>query len=127
MARNFSGKPPDLILCSPAVRAYATALAYVTENDWPLDLIRLEQSLWHSNAKEHLALIAKVDKGYQHVFIVGHNPGLEDLARRLCPVGDYSLATCALLKLNFDVDRWQGIGKASATIEEFRQPKNCPR
>ena len=123
MARSYQGEAPGLILCSPAVRAYATALAYIEENNWPLELLRLDERLFHSGVDAHLAVCASVDDGVEHVFLVGHNPGLEEFGRFLCPDASDCLVTGARLSLWFEVERWCELTGGRAEGWTFVYPK----
>ena len=123
MARNFSGKQPDAILSSPAVRAYSTALAYVVENNWPFDLLKLEERLLHTSTTEHFELVESLDDKLNNVFIVGHNPGLEDFAEHLCQRSMFTMITAARLSVTFKMQSWRELRQSKAKIQSFTTPK----
>ena len=77
-----NGIIPDLILCSPAVRARET-LATVNEK---LDArhIVYEDALYGASLGALLGLVEEYSRDYSNFMITGHNPGLDELLRFLC-------------------------------------------
>ena len=64
------------------------------------------------------------------VMVVGHNPGLEELAELLVDDGDEAahelmgekFPTCALAVLQFDTESWSGIAPGTAKLARFLTP-----
>lgn len=97
---------PDLILCSPAARTRQTANAVIAE-------LRLAQSSLHIEPRLYLASVATLQDIIdtrqprpRHLLIVGHNPGLSELALQLGSLlsGD-ELSTGELLTLDYSANR----------------------
>ncbi|HZL58605.1 MAG TPA: histidine phosphatase family protein [Stellaceae bacterium] len=76
---------PVLVLCSAAARARET-LAIVLPSLQPAPQIHYEDGLYLADAKQLLARLRKVSEETESVMIVGHNPGLQELAVTLSDV-----------------------------------------
>jgi phosphohistidine phosphatase len=105
--------PPRWFLCSPARRATQT-LDCVRES-LPLgDDGEFQQNLYLASAEQIFERVCEVDDMVDSLLVVGHNPGLEQLAASLIrpPKRDPhawvlpNFPTAALAMLRFDVDRW---------------------
>lgn len=122
---------PDLVLCSAALRARGT-LAYlvpVFEHD---TRILIERRLYMASAPKLLERIHEIGDNARLVLLIGHNPGLERLARLLAGSGtDDDLAalrakypTAALAVLDFEAAHWRDIGKGMGKLAEFLSPRD---
>ncbi|MCK5748005.1 histidine phosphatase family protein [Oricola sp.] len=76
---------PDLALVSPAVRARDTWHLVASEMPKPVET-RFEPSIYMAEPEALLALLRNTDTPGS-VILVGHNPGLEQLAARLAGPG----------------------------------------
>ncbi len=106
---------PDLVLASAATRAYATASIVAEKLDYPKDRIERRRDLYLASSHAILKIINSADNKHESLMIVGHNPGLTELANDLGAFQVSNMPTCALVALEFAVDDWQavhwGIGK----------------
>ena len=120
--------PPALVLCSTARRARDTLEPLQERLPAGAD-VRIEDDLYGASAAGLLARLHEVDEADGTVLVVGHNPGLEDLAGRLAGGGDPALIarlrakfpTGALATLSFS-GPWKELGSAAATLESFVVP-----
>jgi phosphohistidine phosphatase len=56
------------------------------------------------------------------VLLIGHNPGLEDLAARLTGK-DLELPTCGFVRIDLPIDDWSQLHRdMRGTLVEFREP-----
>jgi phosphohistidine phosphatase len=105
---------PDLIMASPARRAQQTAEIVARELALPLRSIRYEETLYLAGAQEILCLARAVGPRVPHLMIVGHNPGISELAHLLAPGVDIGgLATAAICSMTFETDQWATAGPAA--------------
>lgn len=111
------GWPPDLVLSSTAVRARQTAEAIPGAGaTW------VERDLYLAPAPVLRSRLQQVDDGVGVVLVVGHNPGLQQLAIDLCAeeadramlVGRFAPATMAVL--DAAVASWDRLGTGSARL-----------
>jgi phosphohistidine phosphatase len=106
--------PPGLLLTSPAVRARQTAEILAQELDLPARAVKTVDALYLAPPAEIRAAIAATGGRVGHLLIVGHNPGLSELARELAPEARLDgLATGACCRLTFDAPDWRSLGIAS--------------
>ncbi|HZA75106.1 MAG TPA: histidine phosphatase family protein [Acidimicrobiales bacterium] len=89
------GIRPALVLCSSARRAQETLDALRPAFGETTD-VRIENELYGADADEIFQRLCAVDGPVRSVMVVGHNPGLEDLATALAGDGDET----ALLQLH---------------------------
>jgi phosphohistidine phosphatase len=82
-----SGIEPELVLCSTAARTRET-LALV-EPALGSPAVELEDDLYGASADELLARIRRVPDAVGSVLVIGHNPGLHELALALAPDGPF--------------------------------------
>ena len=72
----------DLALVSPARRAVETFA--LVSGGWGIDLdLRSEPRLYGASLAELSAIIAEAPPQVERLLLVGHNPGLHDLAKRM--------------------------------------------
>jgi phosphohistidine phosphatase len=102
-----AGIRPSLIASSPAVRAWTTARVIATQMSYPLEFLMRENNLYLASLSGLLDIVAEQDEGFQSLLIVGHNPGLTNLANFLCPGLTTNLPTAGVVSVNIDQDNWK--------------------
>jgi phosphohistidine phosphatase len=120
----------DLVLCSPARRTRDTwdgVRAGVRSEPE----VRFVPTLYAAPARVLLDALHGVDPRHRSVLLIGHNPGMEELAARL--VGDGKpkaltriadgFPTGALATLRFDA-AWAELGRADAYLASFVRPRD---
>lgn len=70
---------PELVLCSSATRAVET-LAPISEAVGLHGRTRIETGIYGASAGQLLERLRELDDGVGSVLVVGHNPGLQELA-----------------------------------------------
>jgi phosphohistidine phosphatase len=105
---------PDLVLCSTAVRARATLDLVSPALGAPV--VEIEGGLYHAWADDLLARLRIVAPDLESVLMIGHNPGLHELAALLAPPGPAAFPTGALAELQVDVDEWSELQPGSAKL-----------
>jgi phosphohistidine phosphatase len=114
---------PDLILTSPAVRARSTTKILAQQLKVRSTHITEDERLYLASPEVMLTVLKETGRKYQHVFVVGHNPGITELADRLSK--DRSLdnmPTCAVYTLEFDVKSWTEVEWRSGVNAQFDYP-----
>jgi phosphohistidine phosphatase len=119
---------PQLVLCSTARRARETleriqpALGTAT--------VELEPDLYAASADALLQRLRRVPDPVASVMLIGHNPGLQDLALDLArsPGTVTELATkfptAALATLEVPVSNWHELDHETAEIVAFVRPRD---
>lgn len=120
---KLAGIRPSLILSSPAVRAWATAKAIAHEIGYPLEFLQQEDRLYHASTRYLLRVIAEQDIGFNHLMIVGHNPGLTDFANYLTPGITNNIPTCGFVSFEIAREDWNLDGDAEIKLMIYDYPK----
>lgn len=107
-----AGLVPDLVLCSPARRARETAEALVLAWHGDTHPIVIQDELYHAGPEAILEAIAGQPDAVCRLLVVGHNPELEELVRRLTNQW-LPLPTAAWAAIALDIGTWQQITKAA--------------
>ena len=102
-----AGIRPSLIASSPAIRAWTTARVIATQMSYPVEFLMRENNLYLASLSDLIDIVAEQDEGFQSLLIVGHNPGLTDLANFLSPGLTSNLPTAGVVSVNFDQDNWK--------------------
>lgn len=122
---------PDLALVSPALRTRDTWRLVSAE--WkaktPAEFVL---ALYEATAADILAKVRQADAAAGTLLVVGHNPGLEEFARRLAGVGSDATAlrkleekfpTAALARFVVDGD-WAGLRFGAARLTHCLRAKD---
>lgn len=124
------GLVPDLVLCSPAVRARDTW--QLASRSFPAPPpVREEERLYQAEAEDILEVVRAVADEVATLFVVGHNPGLEDLAELLIGSGDAAaraslrskFPTAAVAVIDFVAPHWAELKPGSGRLDRFVTPK----
>ena len=119
---------PGLVLCSSAKRAVET-LELVFDDPPQTEI---SKSLYMAHPGELLAALHAAPESCASVMIIGHNPGMEQLAGLLTGSGDAAAIerlavkypTCALAVISFDVADWRDIGPRLGHLDSFTIPRD---
>ena len=115
---------PELVLCSPSARTRET-LDLVLPALEPAPSIAYEDELYLAAASELLQRLKKLPKGIEAALLIGHNPGLHELATRLSVEPGAlvdGLPTAALVSLEIQ-GNWAELQWRKAHLALFRTPK----
>ncbi|MBI1774687.1 MAG: histidine phosphatase family protein [Proteobacteria bacterium] len=125
-----AGIDPGLVLVSSALRTRATfELAAEELAERPKN--RVLRDLYLASSAELQARIRALDDALGSVMLIGHNPGMHDLARSLAGSGDaeslkrlnQKYPTGALASLEFPVARWRQVKSGGGRLARFVLPK----
>jgi phosphohistidine phosphatase len=121
------GIVPDLVLSSSALRTRQT-LERIEAAFGDDVQVAVEDELYAASADELLDRVRAVADESESLMLIGHNPGLEQLALTLAGSGDDLPAlrrkypTAALATLTFD-GRWADLAPGGAELTGFVTPK----
>lgn len=120
---------PDLALVSPAMRAQETwtlvAGAFAKPPRFASD-----ERIYNASPETLLAVIAGAGK-VPTLLLVGHNPGLQDLAVRMIASGDVdmrerlkeNLPTSGLVVIDLPIDDWSLVHPHAGRLERYVSPR----
>lgn len=126
MARQLAERvvKPDAIVSSHAVRAMMTAKVYAQALGFAEEAIEIDRAAYGAGVDELLDIIRDFDNRQTAMMLVGHNPGLTDLANYLCDalVTD-DLPTCGIVVISLPVEHWQAVTASEGTLVDLLSPK----
>jgi len=114
---------PDLLITSPAVRARSTTQILAQQLKVRSNHIIENEQLYLASAEVMLVVLKEQAAKHQHIFIVGHNPGITEFADRLSqdrPIDN--MPTCAVFTLEFDATSWGDVEWRSGMNAQFDYP-----
>ena len=126
-----AGVAPDLVICSPAVRARQTLKGLGDAIGSPP--VDIEPRLYEANESDLLAVVRGVDDGIPSMMMIGHNPSIERLALLLAAESDLldalrsKFPTAALATLAADASGWRDLEPGRAQLEAFVRPRDLER
>ena len=120
---------PDVIVCSPAKRAFDTANFIF--NDDEIDderMIVLNENLYESNVDTLKSVLASYEETVQKILLIGHNPEFEDFLVYLSeidtlPFAEKLFPTCTLFRLSVDGE-WKNLQPHSAKLVSVTYPRS---
>lgn len=125
------GLTPDVVLCSTARRTAETweRLAPRVGED---ATVIYEEQLYGASVRRLLEVVGRVADSAGRLLVVGHNPGLEELAEHLTDSdgkgGDSSLGSGlpagALAVLEAQVSQWKDLEEGRCALVSFTEPRH---
>jgi phosphohistidine phosphatase len=119
------GLVPELVLCSPAVRTRDTLRRLLPALS-PEPAVRFAEDLYAAEPAAILRRVAGVDDAVRCVLVLGHNPGLEELAGQLARDATAlrgGLPTAALVELDLEAEAWREVRRGTARRARVVRPK----
>jgi phosphohistidine phosphatase len=122
-----SGVEPGLVLCSPAVRTRETLERLGGALGSPVS-VQYAEELYAASWTDLLERLHDVPETVASVMLIGHNPGLEDLALALASSGpelarlEAKFPTGALATLTATAT-WQELSEGDAVLTAFVVPR----
>jgi len=121
---KIKGVRPDAIVTSDARRAMDTAALLAQAMGLPPEIIRLNPELYHAPPNGILDIVHHFPDIWDQVIVVGHNPGMTELANWFYPDRIDNIPTAGVVELQFDTDAWRTIKKDRLESSSFDYPKN---
>jgi phosphohistidine phosphatase len=120
---------PDLVIASDSRRTRQTLdLALKAANQHPQT--RLDRAVYLAEPHTLLEVVRRTPGNVRSLMMIGHNPGMAELATLLTGFGDrYAFArmnakfpTSGLAVLDFPVERWQVVKEHEGRLDRFVTP-----
>ena len=106
----------DKVLCSDAQRARQTLGLLKQTVHIGEDTIEYRSELYGASAQRLLSGIKEQPNSVQHIAVLAHNPGIEELADILSEVAVGPMPTCCVVHLSFDCSTWNDLPLASGQL-----------
>jgi len=125
---------PEIVLVSPAVRAQQTwtLAAEAMQNQVPQPRAETVADLYGADPGQILQIVRMASTtDPRQLMLVGHNPGMHELALALAGSGDAdgrqaladNLPTTGLVVFDFAIDDWNDVGFRRGKLVLFLSPK----
>jgi phosphohistidine phosphatase len=124
------GYRPDLVAVSTSARTRETwSLAAGAMKGKPK--VTFEDRIYEATPRALFNVVRETGSKVRTLLMIGHNPGMHELAVQLVATGDIELRerlhegfpTAALAVIEFAVDRWDRVHPQSGRLERFVTPK----
>jgi phosphohistidine phosphatase len=123
---------PDLVLCSPAVRARQTLDLVLAELPRGGPTVAYEEGFYLAAPSVLLARLRKIDGKVARAMVVGHDPGMQGLAVELAGTGEREdlealaakFPTAGLAVITFKGQDWSKIGPGRGHLARFVTPRS---
>ncbi len=127
-----AGWLPDVVLCSAARRARETWALVADALDAEIETIHTGE-LFHGSPFRLLTVLRRAPDSAASIALVGHSPGIENLAARLSgPGSDVAgldllcgkFPTAALAVIELNAERWDAVEEGGGRLIRFVRPRD---
>ena len=84
----------------------------------------VNERIYDAGVQTLLDAIRSLDDRRERLMLVGHNPGLTDVANLLAGASIDRIRTCAMAELRLDVASWADVHAGAATLVALDSPKD---
>ena len=119
------GISPDILISSPAKRAWSTAKRLAEALGYDLGKIKIEQNLYHGTVNDISDIIRSMDNSMNTIMIFGHNPDLTTFTNKLSGSDIYNIPTCGIAEIQFEISSWEEIVSGKGILKSFDYPKKA--
>jgi len=116
---------PECIISSPAMRARSTAEIFARRLGFPVREIDLMTELYLASPMGMLDVIHNCPDHVTTLALVGHNPGISELAVQLCSNLIEVIPTCGIVHLSANLKTWKD-ADSNFHLIDFDYPKRNP-
>ncbi|MBI4865221.1 MAG: histidine phosphatase family protein [Candidatus Riflebacteria bacterium] len=120
-ALQARGPVPDLIVCSPAVRARQT-VELLVEAVALRSTLQVDASIYEAGPGRLVEVVQGLPDASDPVMLVGHNPGLEELVERLTGM-ESRMPTASLARIDLAIERWSEARSGQGKLAWLLRPK----
>jgi phosphohistidine phosphatase len=118
-----SGIKPDLIVSSPAKRAKKTARIVAEELGYDKDDILFVDGIYEASLQSLIYTVCGFPDEAKRVMLVGHNPGITELANALGDVAIDNVPTAGIVGIALDAEQWREARRMKGHTVLFEYPK----
>jgi len=125
MAQRFahSAESPLQLVSSPALRAASTAALFAEALNIAAADIGYEADIYEADVATLMHIVRSLDDAVPNAVLFGHNPGFTDLCHALARCDFNELPTCAVARIDFDVDHWREVAPGRGRLVAYSFPK----
>ncbi len=120
---------PDKVISSSATRALNTAQKCCKAMGLPGDLVEAYDELYLASPRMLLQQIRRIASSHRRLMVVGHHPGLDQLARDLCnitPTTETLLPTATLARIAINT-QWHALQPGNGRLLNVQRASELPQ
>ena len=117
------GENPELLISSPANRAFSTAKEFAKEMGCAETNIIVNRAIYGAGAQQLLNLVQDVDDLYNSIMLFGHNPTFTSFCNLLSGENILNIVTCGVVRIDFEFSSWKNIDFNSGRMIYYEYPK----
>lgn len=118
------GTKPDLLVSSPAKRAFSTALFFADAFQVKHEELELEPRIYEAYPQDILQIVSKLPDSADTVLLFGHNPTFTQVANFFAK-DDFieNVPTCGIVKIQTTAGSWNEMHEDNAKVTAVYFPK----
>ena len=117
------GEKPELLISSPANRAFSTAKAFAKEMAYTETDIIVNPAIYGVGAQQLLNLVKDFDDLYNSIMLFGHNPTFTSFGDMVSGENIVNVITCGVVRIDFECSSWNSIDFNSGRMVFYEYPK----
>ncbi len=114
----------DRLLCSDAQRTRQTLSLLRQGIEIDEQIIEYRHDLYGASADHLYTSISSQPSSILHLALIGHNPGMEDLANSLAEQAIGPMPTCCVVQLRFECEAWVDMPMSAGNIGLMIRPRD---
>lgn len=128
MAAHFAARREtvDLLVSSPAARALSTAQCVADALGVERGTIVQVPKLYLADLPTWRTVMNDLPPTVGSVALFSHNPGISECCEWLSSAGLGELPTCAMVRIDMEVDDWKALARGTGIVRWYDYPKKHP-
>jgi len=114
---------PDVLISSPANRAYSTAVKIAREIGYAKEAIQINEKLYFEGSGSILKVIHSLPPEVCGAMLFSHNPTITYLVNGLANTDIGNVPTCGIAEITFNTESWLDVNEGEGTLQLFDYPK----
>ncbi|ACT94014.1 SixA phosphatase family protein [Dyadobacter fermentans] len=117
------GVKPDLLVSSPASRAFKTAEIIAGQYKIPVDAIQTQAGIYDGGPRAYLQAVTTVQEAHSTLMLFGHNPDITYFAEYLSGASIGSMKKGSAVFIEFKNQKWEEISAKTGDLVLYKTPK----
>lgn len=114
---------PELIISSPALRAYFTARTVASQIRYPLSKIETNELIYDADTENLFEIVNSIKDKVNSLMLFGHNPALTQFSNYLSDKHIDNIPTCGFVEIDLNISTWKEVVVDSGNLVQFIFPK----
>jgi len=114
---------PEMIVCSVAERALATASLIADALKVEPDRISAQEELYEASTRTLMEFISQLDDSCYHILCVAHNPAISYLAEYFTKTEIGEMAPAGMAIIQFDINSWKEVSAGNGLLLRYVEVK----